>query len=87
MIAIIAPKLWEPQDEETPASQTGGVNMEPTPPRHPSNSYAHPAEELRHFGPIIVCAHCWRMLDSQPEITPHETLPGQEGQVPAACAA
>lgn len=27
------------------------------------------------------------MLDSQPEITPHETPPGQEGQVPAACAA
>jgi hypothetical protein len=48
------------QKEENQAQHVCTEENPPPPPVHPC---PHPLEEHSHFGEIVICQHCWTMLD------------------------
>ena len=56
-------------------------------PRRMENLCPHPLEERSYFGEIVICQHCWGMLDLQGDPTGGGPEPGEEHQAHAACAA
>jgi DNA-binding MarR family transcriptional regulator len=66
----------------------GARAADETPKTPPSNPCPHPFEERSYFGDIVVCQHCWTMLDAHSLSTTMEgSETHEEGSPPDAHAA
>jgi hypothetical protein len=67
----------EPQEINQAEAARAEEEKPATPPRKPC---PHPIEERSYFGDIVVCHHCWAILDVQGDTVPGAPEPGEEGQ-------
>jgi hypothetical protein len=56
-------------------------------PRRMENPCPHPLEERSTFGEIVICQHCWTLIDVQEGTTLGDPAQAEEGQAHASCAA
>ena len=72
----------------TEKNQEGAAHAaEETTKPEPKNPCPHPEEELSHFGDVVICQHCWNVIDRQAEITSEDHETAGEDQAHAVCVA